>query len=140
MAKRGVNFDAFDRELADSKPELAARIGVQQTDEPAAVQQKTAVPAPPSMPALRVVAALAPEGIAEPAQEPLRVDPPRRDGKLRGRVQRADGSESGRQIVYLPIALDERLRRYAFESGRALTDVTSELLSDAIEKNLPPLR
>jgi hypothetical protein len=40
----------------------------------------------------------------------------------------------------LPIELDERLRRYAFESGRALTDVSSELLSDAILQNLPPIR
>jgi hypothetical protein len=138
MAKRGVNFDAFDRELADSKPELAARIGVQPIDE-SELDQKVIVAA--SAPALRVVPAPAPEVTSiSTAAEPPQADAPRRNGKLRGRVQRADGSEAGRQIVYLPIELDERLRRYAFESGRALTDVSSELLSDAILKNLPPLR
>jgi hypothetical protein len=139
MAKRGVNFDAFDRELTDSKPELAARIGVQSTDEPASDQKVIIATASP---ALRIVPVSAPEvkPLSMATEPPPQAETPRRNGKLRGRVQRADGSEAGRQIVYLPIELDERLRRYAFESGRALTDVSSELLSDAILQNLPPIR
>jgi hypothetical protein len=136
MAKRDLDFSVFDKELSETKPDLATRIGVQ----PAAGVSHD----PPLAPtALRVVSDVstavdaAPSRTARAKQGEKTIEAAGRATKLRGRVTRSDGSEAGRVIVYLPSDIALRLRRYCFENGRAITEVAGDMLRDAIANGIP---
>ena len=131
--KTGLDFGAFDQQMAEASPALAARIGVK-------VPMTDATD--PTSPQLRIVptSILEPNAAPPPAVQRETVmassatSPTR---KRRSVVVRADGSQAGRIAVYLAPDIDLRLRRYCFESGRSITEVAGDMLSESIAKALP---
>ncbi len=132
MAKREVpDFDAvaaFDKALAQQKPDLAARLGAH-TIADDTMDDGVEVPA------------------EERRQEPLlKIVPPRTEVPLksrkrraagasdtpvrrRGVVARANGEEMRRLTVYVDLALAHQLRKYCFEHELNLSEVAAEALA-----------
>lgn len=64
-------------------------------------------------------------GAGSSAPKPL---PKQRTAKAKGKVQRADGSEARRLVVYLPTDVMQRLRMQCAESEVTLSAVVTEAL------------
>jgi hypothetical protein len=141
MAKREIpDFDsmaAFDKALADKKPELAARLGaisagvtIEEFNEvPATAEPVESRPqgilkiVPPPQPDVAVTRK-AKRPTAASVEAPVR---------RRGVVERASGKELRRLTVYVDLGLAHRLRKHCFEHELNLSEVAARALEVGLE-------
>ena len=132
MAKREVpDFDAvaaFDKALAQKKPDLAARLGSHTVPDDVAPESGPASEeAVKQEPLLKIVPQ--PRAEVAPKRKKRSGDATDAPVRRRGVVARANGDELRRLTVYVDLALAHQLRKYCFEQELNLSEVAAEALA-----------
>jgi hypothetical protein len=136
MAKREVpDFDAvaaFDKALAQQKPDLAARLGSHTVAEDVVPESG---PAPEDERKQEPLLKIVPQQRAEVATKRKKRSGGATDAPVRRRgiVARANGEEMRRLTVYVDLALAHQLRKYCFDHELNLSEVAAEALSAGLE-------
>jgi hypothetical protein len=139
MAKREVpDFDpvvAFDKALAQQKPDLAARLGATEPlAAPAVVDAESSSPnGGEAEPRLRVVPSrsdIAEKKAKRPGGTPAKAT------RRRGVVARASGKELRRLTVYVELSVAQRLRKHCFDRELNLSEVAAEALELGLQQML----
>jgi hypothetical protein len=136
MAKRDVpDFDpivAFDKALAQQKPDLAARLGAAEGIAETADASEEPSPDDSGEPRLRIVP---PEVASE--KKPKRLGAPGKATlRRRGVVTRVSGKELRRLTVYVDLGVAQRLRTYCFDHELNLSDVAAQALELGLQRML----